>query len=95
MPGMPGRAAPATPAAAPAADGDRSVAAREVPLAPEAPREAAPRQAQKSRSADALATRYEALKASLLVGRGGWYSGRDKEAFVAAILSRTAPRRGA
>jgi len=34
------------------------------------------------------AERYAALKAALLVGRGGWYSGRDKASFIAPILSR-------
>ena len=34
------------------------------------------------------ARRYEGLKAALLVGRGGWYSGADKQAFIEAILSR-------
>jgi GrpB-like predicted nucleotidyltransferase (UPF0157 family) len=36
------------------------------------------------------AARYEALKRSLLVGRVGWYSGRDKEAFIRPILNSTA-----
>lgn len=31
---------------------------------------------------------YAALKASLLAGRDSWYSGRDKEAFIAPILAR-------
>jgi GrpB-like predicted nucleotidyltransferase (UPF0157 family) len=34
------------------------------------------------------ARRYEALKASLLRGRGGWYRGIDKEAFIAPIQTR-------
>ena len=33
------------------------------------------------------ARRYEALKASLLVGRRGWYRGVDKEPFIAPILA--------
>ena len=33
------------------------------------------------------ARRYEELKTELLVGRGGWYRGLDKQAFIAAILS--------
>ena len=33
------------------------------------------------------ARRYEELKAALLVGRGGWYRGLDKQAFIHAILS--------
>ena len=32
------------------------------------------------------AERYAALKASLLVGRGGWYRGVDKERFIGPIL---------
>jgi GrpB-like predicted nucleotidyltransferase (UPF0157 family) len=32
------------------------------------------------------AHRYEELKASLLVGRGGWYSGADKAPFIRPIL---------
>ena len=32
------------------------------------------------------ARRYAELKAALLVGRGGWYSGRDKQSFIHAIL---------
>jgi GrpB-like predicted nucleotidyltransferase (UPF0157 family) len=40
------------------------------------------------RSHRADANRYEALKAALLVGRGGWYRGLDKEAFIASILTR-------
>jgi GrpB-like predicted nucleotidyltransferase (UPF0157 family) len=34
-----------------------------------------------------VADRYEALKASLLVGRCGWYSGADKAPFIGPILS--------
>ena len=40
------------------------------------------------RSHPADANRYEALKAALLVWRGGWYRGVDKEAFTAPILTR-------
>jgi len=36
------------------------------------------------------AHRYAELKASLLVGRGGWYRGLDKQAFISAILSAEA-----
>jgi GrpB-like predicted nucleotidyltransferase (UPF0157 family) len=32
------------------------------------------------------AARYADVKASLLVERGGWYSGRDKESFMRPIL---------
>lgn len=39
------------------------------------------------------ARRYEALKASLLVGRGGWYRGADKQAFITPILAGPSPRR--
>jgi GrpB-like predicted nucleotidyltransferase (UPF0157 family) len=36
------------------------------------------------------AKRYAALKAALPVGRGGWYSGRDKARFIVPVIeSRT------
>jgi GrpB-like predicted nucleotidyltransferase (UPF0157 family) len=35
---------------------------------------------------------YAALKASLLRGREGWYSGREKEAFIAPIVARSRQR---
>lgn len=41
------------------------------------------------RANPAEAARYESLKASLLVGRGGWYSGLDKEPFIRPILDAT------
>ena len=47
------------------------------------------------RSHPAEARRYEDLKATLLVGRRGWYSGRDKERFVAEILADRMPGTGA
>jgi GrpB-like predicted nucleotidyltransferase (UPF0157 family) len=33
------------------------------------------------------AQRYAELEAGLLVGRGGWYSGRDKQQFIARVPS--------
>jgi GrpB-like predicted nucleotidyltransferase (UPF0157 family) len=33
------------------------------------------------------ARHYEELKAALLVGRGGWYRGLDKQAFIHGMLS--------
>jgi GrpB-like predicted nucleotidyltransferase (UPF0157 family) len=39
------------------------------------------------RSHPADARRYEELKVALLVGRGAWYSGIDKQPFIVAILS--------
>jgi GrpB-like predicted nucleotidyltransferase (UPF0157 family) len=44
----------------------------------------------RTHSEDARA--YADLKASLLAGRESWYSGRDKEPFIAPILTRQDPR---
>ena len=41
------------------------------------------------------ARRYEELKAALLVGRGGWYRGADKQAFIASVLTDRPSRSGA